>query len=82
MSAYYLAPDADTNWTCRLDEIRVAPRRLVAVFGPPAKVDGYKVSGEYVFSDAAGSVFTVYDWKSTTLYEDYVVNCVAGIPTP
>jgi hypothetical protein len=38
------------------------------VFGHPRPGDGYKVSGEFVFADAAAEVFTIYDWKATSLY--------------
>jgi len=50
--------------------IEIAPRDLVRAFGPPALSDGYKVSGEYRFVNKDGDVFTLYDWKSTSLYDD------------
>ena len=40
------------------------------MFGPPPEGDGYKVSGNYVLTDDAGNVFTVYDWKATSLFDD------------
>ena len=59
---------------------RVSPARLVEVFGEPSESDGYKVSGEFTFIDReTGESFTLYDWKSTTLY-DYAGE--PGVPTP
>ena len=63
--------------------LTVAPADLVARFGKPEDGDGYKTSGEYTFrsqdpewlsdlSDRNGwsdGVFTIYDWKASTLYE-------------
>lgn len=66
---FKLSQDADINGTHRQSEIRVAPARLIEVFGKPIECDGYKVSGEYVFENQEGDVFTLYDWKATTLYD-------------
>jgi len=52
-----------------LSHYTVAPARLVEAFGTPGESDGCKTSGEYVFTDKAGKCFTLYDWKSTSLYE-------------
>ena len=71
---FTLNQNADTNGTHRQSEIEVAPARLIEVFGQPIACDGYKVSGEYVFENQEGDVFTLYDWKATTLYcPDYGV---------
>lgn len=49
--------------------VLVAPRHLVDRFGQPRQPSGDgKVSGAYVFIDAAGGNVVVYDWKSTALY--------------
>jgi hypothetical protein len=48
--------------------------RLVELFGTPAESDGYKVSGEWSFTDSNGLVVTVYDYKETSLYD-------SGYPT-
>lgn len=68
---FQLNNDADVNGTCRQSEIMAAPTRLIELFGQPIECDGYKVSGEYVFENSAGDVFTLYDWKYTTLYCQY-----------
>ena len=68
-TAFALAPDANINGTHLQDSIMVAPQALVAAFGEPGESDGYKVSGEYVFRSDEGEVFTLYDWKMTTLYD-------------
>ena len=65
---FRLNNDASVNGTCRQSEIMAAPTRLIELFGQPVECDGYKVSGEYVFEDDEGNVFTLYDWKYTTLY--------------
>ena len=68
---FKLNQDANINGTCRQSEIMVAPARLIEVFGQPVPCDGYKVSGEYIFEGPDGQVFTLYDWKCTTLYDPY-----------
>jgi hypothetical protein len=67
---FKLSQDADINGTHRVGEITCAPATLVEKFGQPQASDGYKVSGEYTFENEAGEVFTLYDWKSTSLYDD------------
>jgi hypothetical protein len=56
-----------------MSEIMVAPMDLILAFGQPGSSDEYKVSGEYTFHDEESDVvFTMYDWKSTNLYDsDY-----------
>lgn len=45
---------------------------LVALLGEPEECDGYKVSGTWVFRTRDGECVTLYDWKSTNLYDpDY-----------
>ena len=55
-------------------QLRIAPTTLRRLFGEPDNSDGYKVSGEYEFINDEGHVFTVYDWKSTSLYDDCYPN--------
>ena len=66
---FQLDNDADSGGTCLQGYVKLAPRRLVEKFGAPPKSDGYKTSGEYTFRGADGSVFCLYDWKITTLYD-------------
>jgi hypothetical protein len=50
----------------------LVPSKLVAVFGKPGDSDSYKVSGQYRFETPNGGLITLYDWKSTSLYDpDY-----------
>lgn len=43
---------------------------IVEVFGEPTEGDEYKVSGEWIFFDEESrECFTIYDWKSTNLYD-------------
>jgi hypothetical protein len=57
--------------TSRTSEVMISPKILVQVFGEPDSGDDYKVSGEYVFESEDGKIFTLYDWKSTSLYDSY-----------
>ena len=50
--------------------IAISPRALVETFGRPDQGEESKVSGEYVFVSDAGSVFTLYDWKLTTRWDE------------
>jgi len=70
MATFILDSDADTTGIGGIEEIDVAPARVVEVFGPPpTRGDAYKVSGEYIFRDEVGRVFTLSDWKATSLYD-------------
>jgi hypothetical protein len=56
--------------TSRMGEIELVYSDIVLAFGEPEESDGYKVSGEWTFiNDETGEVFTLYDWKSTSLYD-------------
>jgi len=71
---FRLNQDADINGSHRQSEVYASPARLIEKFGEPIESDGYKVSGEYIFDNDEGEVFTLYDWKATTLYcPDYGV---------
>ena len=61
-------PDASTDGTGFLTQVRCPPVRLYELFGWPELGDGHKVSGQYVFVNEKGDVFTVYDWEETYLY--------------
>lgn len=56
------------------EHINVTYGTLVELFGEPVESDGYKVSCEWVFESDDGKVFTLYDWKATSLYDE-------GLPT-
>lgn len=67
----YADLDDKGGGTSRMGQMEIAPTDLVLAFGSPGESDGYKVSGEYTFHDEeSGVVFTLYDWKSTSLYDD------------
>ena len=66
---FALSPTADISGTHLLTEVELSPRKLVGRFGPPGPSDPDKISGEYRFQDAAGNVFTLYDWKCTSIWE-------------
>lgn len=75
---FRLTPHANINGTHLLTRIACAPSCLVELFGPPAAGDEDKVSGMYCFESPSGDVFTVYDWKATTLHWGRG----SGAPTP
>jgi len=61
----------DTN-SYRIEIIELRPCDLIKTFGSPDTSDEYKVSGEYCFQNEDNEIFTIYDWKSTSLYDkDY-----------
>jgi hypothetical protein len=65
---YTADPHADISGTCKVADLEIAPVELVRALGAPhRRADDYKVSGEYRFV-AGSQVFTIYDWKSTSLY--------------
>lgn len=67
-------PDADVCGTSLKGRIQTSYAQLVEAFGEPIQGDGYKVSGEWVFSGLDGEVFTIYDWKSTDLYDEQALS--------
>jgi hypothetical protein len=67
---YKLDPSADISNTSLVEEVEVAPAKVVRALGAPhRRMDEYKVSGLYSFVDGL-RVFTVYDWKATSLYDE------------
>jgi hypothetical protein len=64
---YTADPNADVSHTCLVANLEVAPVELIRALGTPHRADEYKVSGVYCFVEGS-RVFTVYDWKSTSLY--------------
>jgi len=56
-------------YTFRVGHIKAAPADLARVLGKGCTSDKYKSSRDYFFS-FNGEPVTLYDWKSTSLYED------------
>ena len=54
---------------CLIGYIKIRPVNLIKKFGFPNMCDRCHVTGEYAFASAHGDVFTLYDWKYTTLYD-------------
>ena len=71
MTAFKLDLNAETCGTSRQSQVDASYSELFNLFGEPLDSDGYKVSGEWSFTDSDGNVVTVYDWKSTNLYDEY-----------
>ena len=70
MKQFQVDMNADICGTSLKGRITANYAKLVELFGEPQESDGYKVSGEWVFTDDDGNVFTLYDWKETELYDD------------
>ncbi len=68
---------ADGQGAAWAGDVDVAPAFLVAQFGAPAEGDGLRVSGLFTFRGTDGSVFTIHDYKQTTLWAPD-----EGLPTP
>ena|ERR1019366_9436591 len=66
--SYVLTSSAGSDGTHRFDEVALAPASVIRCFGAGSDGDGYKVSRQWVFR-CGDLVFTLYDWKSTDLYE-------------
>jgi len=77
---FKLVYDRDlANGTCYQSEIEIIPEKLVNTFGTPLEGSGDgKTSGEYLFKSKEPvpnncnncDIFTLYDWKWTTLYDE------------
>jgi hypothetical protein len=52
----------------KIGSFKVAPKRLVEVFGKPNKEDDEKLSGSYYFEGEDGCIVRFYDWKSTNRF--------------
>jgi hypothetical protein len=58
------------NGTSLQEYFTCSYKDIVKRFGPPnTDGDEYKVSTEWVFESDSGEVFTVYDYKETSLYD-------------
>ncbi len=55
--------------TSLVGSVNLVYSEIVSKFGEPITGDEYKISGEWIFEGSSGSVFTLYDWKSTNLYD-------------
>lgn len=55
-----------------IGHVDVAYADLVAAFGEPIESDNFKVSGEWILVDDENRVYTIYDWKSTNLYDPHL----------
>ena len=67
---YHLSPGANRDGTYLVGSVVLVPARLMRRFGKPSPADEHKVSGIFTFADDLGTVFTVYDWKATSLYHE------------
>jgi len=83
MATFQLDHNRSFEGTHNIGYVKLIPRRLVEHFGRPEKFDEYKVSGEYRFVDDSGRVYTLYDYKATSLYNDQIdMGIESELPTP
>lgn len=59
---------ADVSRTSLVALVYLGFKELEKAFGYPQELDGYKVSSEWTFESEEGEVFTLYDYKLTSLY--------------
>lgn len=69
MTTYKLNPNANIDGSSKQAELHTTFAELLALFGMPEESDGHKSSGDWIFESNKGDVFTIYDWKSTSLYD-------------
>jgi Ca2+-binding EF-hand superfamily protein len=74
MSAYKLDREAPTKGVRLQSYLEMPFERLVARFGEPRCGDGVSTLNQWVFSDASGNVYSVYDWKATTMWDRSLVS--------
>lgn len=65
---FTLDNNANPSGSSQVGYINIAPAELIRVFGAPDPSDEYKTSGEYIFRGPQGIIFTLYDYKDTSLY--------------
>jgi hypothetical protein len=72
IKGFALNQNASPIGTSLKGHIGIPPSKLVLKYGIPQTADNYKVSGEYIFEDSNGQVYTLFDYKETELYNsDY-----------
>jgi hypothetical protein len=64
---FQVAHDADAGGTHLLGEVQLPPAFVVKHFGKHDGGDGLRSSGGWTFLGEAGQVFTLYEWRCTTL---------------
>lgn len=66
---FNISENADISGTSLKGYLYATYPELKTLFGEASLGDDYKVSGQWVFEDDDGNVFTVYDYKQTELYD-------------
>merc|ERR1712216_949438 len=74
MSAYKLDREAPTKGVRLQSYLEMPFDCLLARFGEPRCGDGVTTLNQWVFSDASGNVYSVYDWKATTMFDRSLVS--------
>jgi hypothetical protein len=61
--------EANSNGSYLVGWVKASYIELAELFGEAEEVDENKISGHWRFEDEEGNVFTLYDWKKTSLYD-------------
>ena len=77
MKWYRHSRNVKIGGTSLVADIELIPGYLARSYGPPGPGDGLRVSGMYTFVSDADEVFTIYDYKSTTVWD-----ADSSLPTP
>lgn len=67
-ASYERDETADAGGASWSADVELAPLFLVETYGAPAAGDGLRVSGWYTFRAPEGAVFTIHDYKQTSLW--------------
>jgi len=66
---FKLSPDSDIGGTSLKGLVYASYPELKKLYGEALEGDDYKVSGQWVFEDDDGNIFTLYDYKATDFYD-------------
>jgi hypothetical protein len=61
--------EADPSGTFLQGHLVTSYQQIVEILGEPIEGGDYKISGEWILTSEEGRVVTLYDWKSTHLYD-------------
>ena len=70
MFRHVKSQDVDLDGITIMGEVTAVPALIAKRFGKPSPGDGYKISGEYAFTNDRGEAFVLHDWMCTSLYHE------------
>ena len=72
-------PKVSINGTCLQGYIETTYDELVKVFGEPTRLEGDKVTVEWILQFSDGTVATIYDWKLSETPMEYYPWHIGGM---